>query len=522
MRAIGQQIKDKLQSSMLRISDDIIRSVTDLRFSSKSQIPNDSAITIKSAMTERLKNGYTLVRHRAGSGEETVAFNRGPLVPVTTGLPSVDWPFSSNTGEDYQILDKTLGVLDVSYSTAWQLGKTLAIADLGFVSALMRVRAGAHQGGKVEADTTATAMNVGFKSKVEVIKNLSRSVRSINQLTNHAILAPTANLRDRWSHSPAIDPKVKTFRTASEIHPAVVAGFKRGVENHMTAVSSSTVPGTTEVQPYNEFNIPNSTDWALVQAWILDRLFLASIPSHYLITDPLYLPKESIRFFHIDSNWMDCLVDGALSIANHMSDTDDLLRDSIKRKLNAYLNSNLSSPPTQHYPQVPRYGFYLRSAVVAVFPDLRVDVPYADDPAQSETIRSGRSPVLYQKNVAKDILLVLLDRLPDSSELYKIKISQPSHQQRFSIGDLLTPSSVEFLFRRIYPEAIFDADTGKLDVPKDHLHEISPPQTFNITDDPNLTPPVYDWNSQCLKMPAFESALFKKGMLCDPFIRSNV
>lgn len=511
MRAIGEQIKDSKQSSMLQISNDIISSITDIQFSTKSNIADDSANIIRAAMKERLKNGYTLVRHRVASGEETVAFTRGPLIPVTSTVPSVDWPFSSNTGQDYQILDKSLGVLDISYSTAWQLGKTLAVADLSFVSALMRVRAGAHQGGKKEADTIATAINVGFKSKIAVMGNLSQSVKSINQLTHHAIPGPTANLRGRWSHSPAVELKVQTFRNASESHPAVAAGFKRGVDLHMDAVSSSTVPGTGQTQSYNEFNVPYSTDWALVLSWILDRLYLASIPSHYLVTDSRYLPKESIRFFHIDSNWMDCLVDGALSVANHMSDTDDLLRDSMKRKVNAYLSSSLSSPPTQHYPQVPRYGFYLRSAVVTVFPDLRVDVPYAEDSDLSKTKQSGRSPVLFQKNVAKDVLLVLLDRLPDSGELYKIKISQPPHQQRFSVGDSLTPLAVEFLFRRIYPAEVPDPVTGKPSLPDDYLHEISPPQTSGKMDDPVLKPPIYDWNSQCLKMPVFESTLFQKG-----------
>jgi hypothetical protein len=243
-------------------------------------------------------------------------------------------------------------------------------------------------------------------------------------------------------------------------------------------------------------------------------LYLAGVPSHYLVTDPSYLPKESIRFFYIDTNWMDCLIDGALSVANHMSNEDDILRDAIKQKMNNYFNTPIGAVGAQHYPQVPKYGFYLRSAVVTVFPDLVLSVPYADDPLQNEKQRSGRQPILYQKNVAKDVLFVLLDRLPDDGELFKIKISQPPHQQRFSIGDSLTDDSVEFLFRKVYPTEQPDPTNGVKVLPKDNLHEIGDPQTFHKIGDSPDKKPVYHWDSQCLIMSGFESALFEKGTLC--------
>src|SRR5947207_6914849 len=95
------------------------------------------------ALGKRLVSGYTLARWRAETGEETVAFNRGPLVPphspfkasyddpnstVMGAAPVADWPFSSNTSKEFQILDTATGVMDLSYSSAWQLGKTLAIS----------------------------------------------------------------------------------------------------------------------------------------------------------------------------------------------------------------------------------------------------------------------------------------------------------------------------------------------------------------------------------------------------------
>jgi hypothetical protein len=67
-------------------------------------------------LQKRLDSGYIFSRWRAQTGEETVAFNRGPLVPAPVASPTANsnWPGSSNYGTDYQIMDTDLGVMDVS------------------------------------------------------------------------------------------------------------------------------------------------------------------------------------------------------------------------------------------------------------------------------------------------------------------------------------------------------------------------------------------------------------------------
>jgi hypothetical protein len=67
-------------------------------------------------LKQRLDSGYVFSRWRAQTGEETVAFNRGPLVPAPVASPAPDskWPGSSNYGTEYQILDTDLGVMDIS------------------------------------------------------------------------------------------------------------------------------------------------------------------------------------------------------------------------------------------------------------------------------------------------------------------------------------------------------------------------------------------------------------------------
>jgi hypothetical protein len=124
--------------------------------------------------------------------------------------------------------------------------------------------------------------------------------------------------------------------------------------------------------------------------WISEKLYLTDIPAHVLFPDPSFIPEESLRFFHVDDIWMDCLIDGALSVANHLERDDDAIREEIKQAYNAYLSdASLPNPP-----QIPGYGFILRSAIIKVMPDIRITV----------CLSSARSvlPQVWQPTVALD------------------------------------------------------------------------------------------------------------------------
>lgn len=50
-------------------------------------------------------------------------------------------------------------------------------------------------------------------------------------------------------------------------------------------------------------------------SWLSRRRVLEGIPFQYLVPTEDSLPPETIRFFHIDRNWLDSLIDGCLSVA---------------------------------------------------------------------------------------------------------------------------------------------------------------------------------------------------------------
>jgi hypothetical protein len=86
--------------------------------------------------------------------------------------------------------------------------------------------------------------------------------------------------------------------------------------------------------------------------WLKDLGLLKSVPFNYLVPDEQMLPIESIRFFHLDWFWVECLLGGAFSLGNSLGQKE--------------VSNQLSK-------QQDISGFLLRSQVVAGWPDLQVE-----------------------------------------------------------------------------------------------------------------------------------------------------
>lgn len=107
------------------------------------------------------------------------------------------------------------------------------------------------------------------------------------------------------------------------------------------------------------YNQPNTELPESIYNWFEDLSLLKGVPFNYLVPDELMLPVESIRFFYLDSLWIECLLDGAFSIGRVT--TSDHKHDQ-ENKTNLAVNN---------YPTVT--GFLLRSDVVSGWPGLLVD-----------------------------------------------------------------------------------------------------------------------------------------------------
>ncbi|KOS19909.1 hypothetical protein ESCO_005595 [Escovopsis weberi] len=430
-----------------------------------------SSDKVRQRIGKRMDDGYTLVKYYTQTGEPTIALYRSPLIP--TWVSSLDnLTQSSNTGVDLQILDKELGIMDITYSVAWQLGRTMALGDESFVAALGRLRTAIHTPAvrQVKLQTVKEVDDNAVRTRNDVLADLPSMVKSLAAIhldsrDPNAPLVPApgqpffrpGGAKKRWYRRRLEHADTPNL---SFLSPSFDAKYTKAAQETARKLAGSK---TGDNSLYDETNNPLSSDWMIVLSWLVDRMFLAGIPAHCLISDPTHLQNENLRFFRIDEYYIDALIDGALSLGNqNLVDHD---RKAIKDALNEYITH---TPEGMDHPiQIPAYGFYLRSDLVTMFPDLRVEV-LADEKAlkaSNENPPSG-APLLRHEIVSDGVMMGLMDRLPGSAQFASLVFTQPAHQQRFAVSRGVDTEQIKVDIRRQYTvdQAIRDADpnTGKI------------------------------------------------------------
>jgi hypothetical protein len=182
--------------------------------------------------------------------------------------------------------------------------------------------------------------------------------------------------------------------------------------------------------------------------WLGDLRLLSGVPFTNLVPDARMLPRESIRFFYVDDNWLDALQDGATSIGQHSSrdaqqqrnmrqalgrEAEIAARGQRRRRRKKPLAESVVIGST-------RTGFLLRSAVVSGWPGLEVKA-FAD--------REGKKGIelLRLERLAPDVMICTI-----SGELgipVRIDIDEPGEGLQF--GVVLRSKEGEALDRAIAP-----------------------------------------------------------------------
>ncbi|KAL3443876.1 hypothetical protein BJX65DRAFT_311357 [Aspergillus insuetus] len=132
-----------------RFTDDILAALRDLDDEARFLQPppdkwapliNSNNPVKQQRLGQLLRDGYTLMRHRTQTGEVTSAFQRGPLTPTPpeSGFKPNSLVHDSQT--ELQVFDHEVGMFNISFETAWTLGKATALADSEYASALIRLR----------------------------------------------------------------------------------------------------------------------------------------------------------------------------------------------------------------------------------------------------------------------------------------------------------------------------------------------------------------------------------------------
>lgn len=117
-----------------------------------------------------------------------------------------------------------------------------------------------------------------------------------------------------------------------------------------------------------------------VKNWFASLAVLNGIPFNYLVPDERMLPKESLRFFWLDSNWMDALIDGAFSIGRAVVAPDSLearhaptLRSLARAGMGARAANRRSAllAAGVSVGQGPVTGCLIRSQAISGWPNMR-------------------------------------------------------------------------------------------------------------------------------------------------------
>lgn len=245
-----------------------------------------------------LKRGYVPLDYKPLNSTPTIAWYRGPLAPVPK--QRLNRP-AFERADAALIFDDKNGMLDVSYASAWELGRLLALSSPAFAK--------------------------GLHLFVERSQNAAEFAKEIEEF-------------------------LKQHRTS----------FKD--------------PNTVATAPPNE-QVKIADD--LVE-WIARLVLLYPVPFHYLVPHQSLLPQESLRFFYLDDNWVNAMVDGALSIAvrtveKRASSRADLQSVLSKIVYQYRLRLQGKQPewnPSERYMDTPKTGFLLRSSIVSNWPGVEV------------------------------------------------------------------------------------------------------------------------------------------------------
>jgi hypothetical protein len=160
------------------------------------------------------------------------------------------------------------------------------------------------------------------------------------------------------------------------------------------------------------------------------------VPFNYLVPNEQMLPLESLRFFYLDRNWINHLIDGAFSIGrtcsrqqgvdaalfSHLQSHTNPARLNLRRQRK---NQLFATNATQNYT-----GFLLRSQVVSGWPNLQANGYTVPDDITSEIKK------LRMERISADCIICIFD-----GEIKQVAIHEPPEQLHCGIEINTTPYS---------------------------------------------------------------------------------
>ena len=184
--------------------------------------------------------------------------------------------------------------------------------------------------------------------------------------------------------------------------------------------------------------------------WLTRLRLLEPIPFQYLVPSEDMLPSETIRYFHIDRNWVDALIDGALSVTltstrerqwllkemddgktRYSSLMEDLdVAENLADEYRNYVTSKSNSSTSSKQAGSKLTGFLFRSSVVRDYPGLEIK---GYDSGNSSKLWEDKTQVSIHRftRLSESIIMVIFNGCPTH-----IRFQEPAEGIRIGVdGD---------------------------------------------------------------------------------------
>jgi len=230
--------------------------------------------------------------------------------------------------------------------------------------------------------------------------------------------------------------------------------------------------------------------------WLAKLSVLKGIPFNYLVPDEKMLPKNSIRFFYLDPNWIDALVDGAFSIGRNLTNEASAMDYSLDAVLRPKVTDSVAAHQAKNYvngfkqPTATNTetvtGFLLRSSVVKDYPNMGVNAyPVNHAPSDNLTDLKLLPIIRYEQLGDSDVLLCLIKGdayqvdLHQAPEVLHLGIDCYKDNYTVSTGAVTAVKNIRTFTVSGYDVTITSVDGVPTDISKDF--RTNAPRVFNMT-----------------------------------------
>jgi hypothetical protein len=265
--------------------------------------------------------------------------------------------------------------------------------------------------------------------------------------------------------------------------------LRKTLEKNISSLFANTLVLEQEV---NEMAVCPDT----ISNWLGRLKLLYGVPLNYLVPDEGMLPPESIRFFYLDANWTNALVDGAFSIGRNLTAIESTVSMAMDKAASPLVNSEAAigsasiraaalgvTPPVVSFKTVS--GFMLRSTVVKDCPGLGVNpYPVGGTPDNTDPNKVVLLNILRMERLGpdSDTLICLVE-----GDIFRVDIHEAPEALHYGINSFSVTNNVISSEKTIFPFTKNKDGNGPsvtMDMKNPQVMNLATSNCFRSTNDP--------------------------------------